>query len=441
MKKTFLITIILSLALVGCTTNAENAPLEASGVIEADEITIASETSGRVVKLFADEGDAVQADDILFTLDGDLLEAELSAANANLGLARAAQTSAQAGLDAANAQYKLALDAALAADQLNRTTDWRIPAPGRFEQPAWYFSQSEEIAAAQVEMDNAKAALDEAQAAYDALAADIDYQDFLALEKELAQSRAAYNVAHDVYSRSQNSDDDEMDEVIDAAEDAYKTARDELHRLQDDYEDLLGSGTIDDLLKARAEITVAQERYDMARDQLRALQTGIFAPSVVAAQTQVKQAEAALGQAAKAIEQAEAQVNMLKTQQKKLSTRAPISGTILTRNIDLGEMVQAGFSTMTIAPLDKLTVTVYIPEDRYGEVNLGDSATLRVDSFPEESFTATVIHIADEAEYTPRNVQTKEERQTTVFAVKLSVTNEGGKLKPGMPADLIFSGE
>ena len=93
---------------------------------------------------------------------------------------------------------------------------------------------------------------------------------------------------------------------------------------------------------------------------------------------------------------------------------------------------------MKIAKLDTLKVTVYISEDRYGEVRLGDTATLNVDSFPGETFTATVTRIADQAEYTPRNVQTKEERQTTVYAVELSVENPDGKLKPGMPVDVTF---
>ena len=63
---------------------------------------------------------------------------------------------------------------------------------------------------------------------------------------------------------------------------------------------------------------------------------------------------------------------------------------------------------------------------------------MSVDSFPDQTFTATVVRIADQAEYTPRNVQTKEERQTTVYAVKLAVDNSDGKLKPGMPIDLVF---
>jgi multidrug resistance efflux pump len=115
-----------------------------------------------------------------------------------------------------------------------------------------------------------------------------------------------------------------------------------------------------------------------------------------------------------------------------------VDGVVLTRSVQPGEVVQAGMTIMTVAKLDTLKITVYIPEDRYGEVKLGDSASLSVDSFPGETFNATVTRIADQAEYTPRNVQTKEERQTTVYAVELSVKNPDGKLKPGMPVDVTF---
>ncbi len=437
MKKNILITLVLTLALIGCTGTEERGALEASGVIEANEVLIAPEMSGRIIEIFADEGDAVSAGDILFTIEGTLLEAELNAAHATLGLARAAETSAQTGLDAANAQYALVLDAALAADQINRTTDWRIPVPGRFEQPAWYFTQSEELSAAQSEVDDAEANLAAAQANFEEVAAELDYAEFVQMEVALAQSRAVYNVAHNVYSRSQSAHDD-MDEVIEAAEDAYEAARDALHDQQDQYDEMLSTDAAKDILEARAKVTVAQERYDMAQDQLRALQTGAFSPNVVAAAATIQQAVAALGQVQKATEQVEAQIQLLETQMKKLVTRAPINGVVLTRSVEVGEVVQAGLVAMNIAPLDELTVTVYIPADRYGQVNLGDHAALSVDSFPKESFDANVIRIADQAEYTPRNVQTKEERQTTVYAIKLAVDNSDGKLKPGMPVDLVF---
>jgi HlyD family secretion protein len=96
---------------------------------------------------------------------------------------------------------------------------------------------------------------------------------------------------------------------------------------------------------------------------------------------------------------------------------------------------------MTIGELDTLKVTVYIPEDQYGQINLGQRATLSLDSFPNESFTATVTRIADKAEFTPQNVQTKEGRQTTVYAVELSLNNKDGILKPGMPTDVTFDNQ
>ena len=134
----------------------------------------------------------------------------------------------------------------------------------------------------------------------------------------------------------------------------------------------------------------------------------------------------------------QASLELLDVQIEKLAVRAPESGVVLTLRIHAGEIVQAGMPALTVAKLDKLTVTVYIFEDRYGEINLGDRADLSVDSFPGETFSAVVTRIADQAEYTPRNVQTKEERQTTVYAVELAVEAPTGKLKPGMPVDVDF---
>lgn len=455
MKKIIVLALALTLALVGCSGTDANAVLEASGVIEASAIMISPEIGGKILDIAVDEGDTVSANELLFTLEGDLLEAQLNAANAALNSAHAAQTTAQAGLDATRVQYNLALDTALTADEINRTTDWRIAAPGRFDQPAWYFTQAEQFAAAQYEVDDAEADLAAAQNAFSELALDADSTDFLAAEIKLANARAAYLVARDVYSRSQatsdhnlnkydpdykkrDNQDDNIDEVINAAIDVLDESKRMLDTAEQEYKELLGREASREVLEERAKLAVAHERYNLALDYLRLLQTGFFSPMVSVAKSIVAQAEAALGQSEKAVEQARAEITLLETQMKKLVTRAPINGVVLTRSIEIGEILQPGLAAMTIAPLNELTVVVYIPEDRYGEVNLGDSATLMVDSFPEESFAATVIRIADQAEYTPRNVQTKEERQTTVYAVKLSVNNKEGKLKPGMPTDLIF---
>jgi HlyD family secretion protein len=106
--------------------------------------------------------------------------------------------------------------------------------------------------------------------------------------------------------------------------------------------------------------------------------------------------------------------------------------------VEPGEFVQPGSAAITMANLDDLTITVYIPEDRYGEIHIGQEATVTVDSFPGQTFTATVTKIADQAEFTPRNVQTVEGRSATVYAVKLKVNDPEGRLKLGMPADVVF---
>jgi len=91
-----------------------------------------------------------------------------------------------------------------------------------------------------------------------------------------------------------------------------------------------------------------------------------------------------------------------------------------------------------LADLHNMTITVYVPEDHYGQISVGQQAEVTVDSFPGETFPAEVIHIADQAEFTPRNVQTAEGRSSTVYAIKLRVTDGEGKLKIGMPADVVF---
>lgn len=98
-------------------------------------------------------------------------------------------------------------------------------------------------------------------------------------------------------------------------------------------------------------------------------------------------------------------------------------------------MTQPGFSIITLSELDPVTLTVYIPENKIGLVKLGQAASVTIDSYPGQSFTGKVTFISPQAEFTPKNVQTVEERAKTVFATKISLSNPEQKLKPGMPAD------
>jgi multidrug resistance efflux pump len=120
------------------------------------------------------------------------------------------------------------------------------------------------------------------------------------------------------------------------------------------------------------------------------------------------------------------------------SVVSPIDGVVIERSVEPGEVALAGSTMMIVSNLNNLTLTVYVPEDRYGVIMLGQTYPVSVDSFPGEVFKGTVSHIADQAEFTPRNVQTTDSRKTTVFAIKLILDPSNGKLKPGMPADVTF---
>jgi HlyD family secretion protein len=146
-------------------------------------------------------------------------------------------------------------------------------------------------------------------------------------------------------------------------------------------------------------------------------------------------------QAQAAVAQAEAALKGIDVQSERLAVIAAVDGSLLARNVQPGEVIQPGTTAMTIGELEDLTVTVYISQERYGQINLGDQAVLTADSFPGETFDAIVVRIADRAEFTPRNVQTQEDRRTIVFAVELAIDDQSGKLKPGMPADVEFMNE
>jgi HlyD family secretion protein len=248
--------------------------------------------------------------------------------------------------------------------------------------------------------------------------------------------RLAFQSAQDVFDSTSGASDSQ--ELRDAAQITLDEAEIDLEDAQKDYDDALTTEGAADVIEARADAIIAQEAYDRAMDVLRAFYTGADAPQVQSAAKVVEQATAALEQAKTNVASSQSKLNTINTQLTKITVSAPIDGVILTRNVEPGEFVQPGAVTFTMANLDELTITVYVPEDQYGNISLGQQATVTVDSFAGTSFTAEVVYIASQAEFTPRNVQTVEGRSSTVYAIKLKVTDSEGKLKIGMPADVVF---
>jgi multidrug resistance efflux pump len=472
LNKAYLISVVLFslLFFAGCEalpqalSGQAQDNIEASGIVQAVEISVAPELNGRVSAVHVQESDHVQEDEVLFKLDDALLSsrrkqaqaqheaalANLESVQTSLEVAEAAVKAAQAGLEQAEVQYEQTMHQARAEEAENRVDDWQASQPSEVELPAWYFQKEEQIQAAKAEVEAAQAAYQAERENLTSVLEELGNSDLLDAEKRLSEAKAAFWIAEELLDREVSGEG--RDEIEDYAQTVYDAAETELKAAQEAYDQLLSTAQGDDLTEARARVSVSEERYELALDYLQSLFVGRHAYAVQAAEARVNQAKAALDQAQaqtrqirtnvksarKAVEQAQAALELVELQMEKLSVAAPRPGVILSSNIEKGEILQAGSTAMIIGDLAELTVTVYIPEDRYGQISLGDTAQLQSDSFPEETFQGTVIRIADEAEYTPRNVQTKEERQTTVYAIELSVENPDGKLKPGMPVDVTF---
>jgi HlyD family secretion protein len=423
--------------------------LTGSGTVETTEITISPEVSGKVADVMVNEGDSVKAGDTLFKLDDTLLNAQkdqaqtnLSAAQAGFDAAKTALAAAQAGVTTAQTQYDLTLASSRLQAQPALNTSWSQAQPSEFNQPNWYFSHTEEISAALQEVSAASTALDTTKTDFNNLISSGTYTNLTATESRLAEAQAAFLDAKAVLDRAQTQSNTSLRDV---AQQSYDAAKSELDAAQQAYNELLTTQEATDVLDARAHLAAAQNRYDTAVNRYNSLLTGedslavkVAADTLAQAQANGTAAASKVTQAQKAIDQAQAALNLIDIQLEKLVISSPNDGVILARSIEPGEVIVAGATAMTIGQPNDLTITVYIPENRYGAVKLGDQASVSVDSFPNQTFDATVTRIADQAEFTPRNVQTAEGRQTTVYAIQLAVQNPGGLLKPGMPADVSF---
>jgi len=178
-----------------------------------------------------------------------------------------------------------------------------------------------------------------------------------------------------------------------------------------------------DLDQVRVSFNLKKNQLDIAEAGLSLLQAG-NRPSVVSG-------------AASEVQRAQAVLKATETMLEDLKVYSPIEGTILSKNYEAGEYVSVGGSLATIADLKRLWIKVYIPTDDLPAVKLGQKVRFTVSGDPNEH-VGTVSYISSQGEFTPKTIQTKQERTNVVFAVKISVDNENGSLKPGMPADVVF---
>ena len=297
------IVFVFIFVAAGCDTltGTPTQDLQASGIVETVEVNVAPQVSGTVAEVYFRQGDTVKVGDALFRIQDDLLNAQhnqaqaaVDTAQANLDGAHKALDSAQAGLNSAKAaadvariQYEMQRNAAHAANQSTRIDAWDQSTPSDFSLPVWYFQQSEQITAAEAEVNAAQQALNTEQANFQTVIQNASNADLQAAEKRLSDAQAAYLVAKDLSDRSiaQNG----KKELESFVKDAFDAAKAELLSAQKEYEQMLSEQSAKDVLEARARLSAAQERYQTAVDHYDSLLTGDQSLAVQAAKASLDQ--------------------------------------------------------------------------------------------------------------------------------------------------------
>lgn len=238
------------------------------------------------------------------------------------------------------------------------------------------------------------------------------------------QALAAERVAEAQYlllSRGTRKEDiKQAEENLKQAEANYKNAKDDYERIQN----LFKTGSI-----STKQLEDLRTRYEIAEAQLNSAQQFLEKLKVGARQEEIDAAKARY-------EQASAQTKLLKKKVEDCTVVSPTSGYITKKIVEQGELVTFGSPLFRISNLDELYVMVYLPETELPKLKLGKNAEIKIDAFPEKTFTGTVVYISPEAEFTPKNIQTKEERIKLVFGVKVKIPNPNHILKAGLPADV-----
>jgi len=210
-----------------------------------------------------------------------------------------------------------------------------------------------------------------------------------------------------------------------------------------------------DLLQTQRDVAAAQ--LDAARQRLLQAERGSRPEDIRTAQAALAQADAQVEAARAALDlaiagptietiaaararaaQATAAVQAAKVQLAYTRILSPMNGTVTLRNLEPGDLVTPGLPILRLAALDKVWLRVFVSETDLGRVKLGQTATITSDTYPSKQYHGRVIEIAQQAEFTPKNVQTREEREKLVYGVKIQVDNPEQELKLGMPADALI---
>ncbi len=376
MKKFAIIAVFLAAAGLGAygmffrTPGVDPNLIPISGNIEVTDAEVSFKMAGRVSSRPVDEGQLIQQDDLVATLDDAELKSELALRQAELRAAESALAELVAG------------------------------------------SRPEEISAA-------KAATDQAQAFVDELVAGSREQEIKASKAKLAATQA--NVEHlkrdfdrgASLMRSNAISQEEYDHkkgLYDVAIAEHTAASENLKLVEE-------GPRAEKIAQARAALAQATAQYDLVKAGPR---------------------EETIQQTRAKTEQAKAAIQLAETRLGYAMLRSPLTGIVLSKNTEPGEFVAAGTPVVTVGDLDNVWLRAYISETDLGRVKIGQGVQVTTDTYPDKQYEGRISFVSSEAEFTPKNVQTSQERVKLVYRIKIDITNVDMELKPGMPADAVI---
>jgi len=388
MRKRILIVVLVLLAALGAYLlfsgkDGKNADdqIVVSGNIELTEVNIAFKTSGRLIERTVDEGDIVKKGQLIARLDQDQLLAQ--------------RDREAAGLQSANSQLAQA-ETALAWQKGNQAAELEQ----RKAELASNAARLQELKSGSrpQEILEAKAAVDSVQSEFDRAKRDWDRAQTLYKNDDISTAQ---------YDQYRNR---------------WENAEAMLKQTKERQALVLAGPRIE-------QIDAASAQMDRARAALKMTESNAL---------EIKRREQELPLRRSEIARAAASLAMIESQLADTMAYAPVDGVVLVKAADVGEVLAAGTTVVTIGDIDHPWLRAYVNETDLGRVKLGTKAKITTDSYPGKEYEGRVSFIASEAEFTPKQIQTKEERVKLVYRIKIDLQNPAHELKSNMPADAVL---
>jgi HlyD family secretion protein len=418
MQITLLVTFISLTFIAGCNLfkslgeqKGQDDIISISGRVEGDEYNAGARISGKVDRILVKEGDEVMKGELLGYIYSEQLKAQLGSAKEEVRIWQNKILQAEAQLIQSKADTEARVKQATA--NLNVNHSQLNKAESAYRQSIAQLDRSRiDVTQAKLDYDQAQANLNKAKATLDYNAKEFERHKNLFKEDAIAKTR------------------------FDAVETQYIAAREDLKLAQKQVEKARAG-----IESSRRNMNIAHANVDMGSAGIKEGNSAIDAGQATVNLARVgiydidlKQKE--VNNANRMLEKARKALDSAKADLEDSRVYAPINGIVVSKVVEPGEVVAGGTPLVTIIDMDALFLRVFLPTAKTGKLKIGNPVKIRPDALPSEEFQGYVYQISSKSEFTPKNVETKDQRAKLVFSVKIRIKdNKDRKLKPGMPSE------